>query len=1033
MHNTMKNTITVCSLLTLLSVCQWGWAESPHFNLIGSFAEGEGQWSTTNSTKTLNKSYHDETSKYYIDVDVVKDKTYYFAFNNNLNNDGTPQRYAPLTENTETQNKVLDLSALLNYEPVEAAKGAHHQSGGASYNEEHGGQDVSNHSWKITANYTGKLRICVDQSGEGQHYFPYVWLERPAYYLIGSVINGDNTWSAENRNRPLRDKIGESTYYRYFYMPQNAYFAFTYREMRYAPLSNPVEFSTLPQTLSGERKDDYKNNSWKYTGSGCSARVKVDVSTSDVAPVITVEESWPDTVYPVGSGCWVGWSTDGRKAMTETASNSGIYKDTLKLKGTNTELKFLCVKGEYSTMFGKKADTDDISDCGTYQVQMENGGPDSKWRVNLSENTYFVVLDAPQSQLRIHPYLPSANLSPNPDKTALTLGESVHFAPAMSGYNGEVTYTYLVNNEPVELEADQWQPSQAGTYQVKVQINAEEQCVTSAPSTITVSGKNVTVRLHATEEAKAEFDSTFYLYYWGENTGAQMAEFSVESDGWREATVHIDENLKFLVKNVNSTTEWGDGVKQTTTVDNAGKGYTANVVCAAILSRGEQKEHEYFKYKLYELSECTYSTNNFTIHAYVDDALKTDDQTYEKDDTQIPNRWDVVSFYTYGNAHMQYNDFWINDISSGEDGWYSHTYRNVDSVNLVIAGSTASWTGNPHRQAQDIKKITTDKYFFVTNSPNNTQNDRRVAIELPHKITPITLTFRFTDVARQTWEGLDVYLRYWMYYQEPGDGNAYDHAFYKQLVADGDGIYSCTILPIAPVKLTIQSGGSEYHTEGHWTNDLVEGYTTNKDFIIKDYNDGGHVIEEYTEEQMKVHMTPDGFASACWDKDWTTDQAGVYIGTYIPEEGLELKPVSDPIVPANQGVFLYNPEMGNQYITLLKTDNTPTADYSGNALKGTTSLTNRDTEKTTYVLGYSTDQSKAMLFRYTAAQIPSYKAYLEIPVIASAPKMRMFIRNKTTDVNTTKADRMVVKKMESGRIVIVVNGLKYNIVGQKIE
>ena len=119
-------------------------------------------------------------------------------------------------------------------------------------------------------------------------------------------------------------------------------------------------------------------------------------------------------------------------------------------------------------------------------------------------------------------------------------------------------------------------------------------------------------------------------------------------------------------------------------------------------------------------------------------------------------------------------------------------------------------------------------------------------------------------------------------------------------------------------------------------------------------------------------------------------------------------------------------------ITLLKTDNTPTADYSGNALKGTTSLTNRDTEKTTYVLGYSTDQSKAMLFRYTAAQIPSYKAYLEIPVIASAP-MRMFIRNKTTDVNTTKADRMVVKKMESGRIVIVVNGLKYNIVGQKIE
>ena len=242
MHNTMKNTITVCSLLTLLSVCQWGWAEDPHFNLIGSFVEGGNSWGNDNTTKPLNKKYHGETSKYYIDVDVVKDQTYYFAFNNHLNNDGG-DRDAPFTENN-VDNKVLDLSALLNYEPVEAAKGAH-QSGGASYNENHGGQNVSNHSWKIKANYTGKLRICVDQSGPDQHYFPYVWLERPAYYLIGDVINGDNDtwpWSAENRKRPLRDKIGESTYYRYFYMPQNAYFAFTYREKRYAPSLNPVEF-----------------------------------------------------------------------------------------------------------------------------------------------------------------------------------------------------------------------------------------------------------------------------------------------------------------------------------------------------------------------------------------------------------------------------------------------------------------------------------------------------------------------------------------------------------------------------------------------------------------------------------------------------------------------------------------------------------------------------------------------------------------------------------------------------------------------
>lgn len=121
--------------------------------------------------------------------------------------------------------------------------------------------------------------------------------------------------------------------------------------------------------------------------------------------------TWPHVVYPVGTGCEVGWSTEGTKYFEETGFGSGAYQGTLELKkkeGDNDpEVKFLCQK-EYAAHFGPANTGDgqrDLYGAGKYAVAFEATGSNDRkfWVLDQAAGTYNMTLNAAEGNLYIVP------------------------------------------------------------------------------------------------------------------------------------------------------------------------------------------------------------------------------------------------------------------------------------------------------------------------------------------------------------------------------------------------------------------------------------------------------------------------------------------------------------------------------------------------------------------------------------------------------------------------------------------------------
>lgn len=121
--------------------------------------------------------------------------------------------------------------------------------------------------------------------------------------------------------------------------------------------------------------------------------------------------TWPHVVYPVGTGCEVGWSTEGTKYFEETDFGSGTYRGTLELKkkeGDNDpEVKFLCQK-EYAAHFGPANTGDgqrDLYGAGKYAVAFEATGSNDRkfWVLDQAAGTYNMTLNAAEGNLYIVP------------------------------------------------------------------------------------------------------------------------------------------------------------------------------------------------------------------------------------------------------------------------------------------------------------------------------------------------------------------------------------------------------------------------------------------------------------------------------------------------------------------------------------------------------------------------------------------------------------------------------------------------------
>lgn len=154
------------------------------------------------------------------------------------------------------------------------------------------------------------------------------------------------------------------------------------------------------------------------------------------------------------------------------------------------------------------------------------------------------------------------------------------------------------------------------------------------------------------------------------------------------------------------------------------------------------------------------------------------------------------------------------------------------------------------------------------------------------------------------------------------------------------------------------------------------------------------------------------------------------------EDVLYINKVENSAIPANTGVFLYSETDGDYQLPY--TLGAPS--IAKNLFTGTVARTanpSTDTETgTTYSL-YD-DNGTVCLVRYTGAYIPANKAYLTYGGggRVAAPRMRVHVGPYNTptaidEVQTSTAQTN--KRIENGQLIIIRDGVKYNVQGQIVK
>lgn len=96
---------------------------------------------------------------------------------------------------------------------------------------------------------------------------------------------------------------------------------------------------------------------------------------------------YPATIYPIGDATAAGWTPANAIEMIETATNSGVYTDTMNLQ--SGELKFLHQR-DWGAAFGATMSGVVVNGAGEYDLQIL-GDEDNKFIVSLEEETTFIV------------------------------------------------------------------------------------------------------------------------------------------------------------------------------------------------------------------------------------------------------------------------------------------------------------------------------------------------------------------------------------------------------------------------------------------------------------------------------------------------------------------------------------------------------------------------------------------------------------------------------------------------------------------
>lgn len=137
-------------------------------------------------------------------------------------------------------------------------------------------------------------------------------------------------------------------------------------------------------------------------------------------------------------------------------------------------------------------------------------------------------------------------------------------------------------------------------------------------------------------------------------------------------------------------------------------------------------------------------------------------------------------------------------------------------------------------------------------------------------------------------------------------------------------------------------------------------------------------------------------------------------------------------IPAGTGVLLFN-EDSEATVTLSLATSGDAADVTGNALKATTKAdgTLASFETNTWALGEG-----SQFLNYTGTAYIHNRAYIVHTKPAGVRAMRIvFAEDETTAIDNAviKTSASEGKFLENGKIVIVKNGVKYNVVGLRIK
>ncbi len=230
-----------------------------------------------------------------------------------------------------------------------------------------------------------------------------------ALYLIGDATSaGWNTENAISMNKISDDEFewtGELSAGQMKILSGKSF-----ESQSYGPAHN--EFSTSSSTESFNqlvRNCVYDAETFNDGSSHAYGDYKFGVETAGWYTVHINTTSmkistYPRYLYPVGSGCEVGWSTESEIALVETGLGTGVYCGDLVLRNNGgNELKFNCAR-DYSIFVGPTNDRDgehDINGAGIYQVTFYTSNDHKFWVLDDGFGTFHFELNLTNGRLYI--------------------------------------------------------------------------------------------------------------------------------------------------------------------------------------------------------------------------------------------------------------------------------------------------------------------------------------------------------------------------------------------------------------------------------------------------------------------------------------------------------------------------------------------------------------------------------------------------------------------------------------------------------